>query len=290
MTRYLLNHRVYYDDEKCTLNDEHSADEAISLGATASRCLQILIEARGEVVAKKTLLHEAWEKFGAVVADGSMWQVISQLRKAFERVKLDSRLIINVPRIGYKVSQELHIGIAPPVYRHACVEHKEAIIVKPEPVSVLSTQVEEPLCGASGQAVSSGRKILWQGFFRIRYQHFYLLFILTNFLLAYITWRTASPMKALHAYQQHYYFSHHVGDIEVWLQNAYAEKKWVGKVDSAGLPAMPVLPEGATVKYIYINTLPEIAIISYFFCQKKITENENGCISSVYIDKMEHAG
>lgn len=29
MTRYLLNHRVYYDDEKCTLNDEGSVENIL---------------------------------------------------------------------------------------------------------------------------------------------------------------------------------------------------------------------------------------------------------------------
>jgi hypothetical protein len=120
-----------------------------------------------------------------------------------------------------------------------------------------------------------------------RQRYYYLMFIGLNLLVAVGLWQALATGKGIQPYKQHYSLSHREGEIEVWVQSPHPQKEWASSQEQLKLPAIYEMPDGSGVKYVYVNTMPDMAIRSYFFCHKAINENDNGCASAIYINKTE---
>src|ERR1700759_3855525 len=74
--------------------------EPIAIGSRCVTLLRVLLDARGELVSKATLLRAGWS--GLTVAESNLTVQIAALRRL-----LDDKLIATVPRSGYRFTGEL---------------------------------------------------------------------------------------------------------------------------------------------------------------------------------------
>lgn len=107
MSTYVINQLIHFDNEAFVLYAAASPEEALRIGAIASRCLTQLLQANGQIVSKRDLMSGAWGAFGLEVTDNSLAQVVRQLRVALEKLQQNHELIVTIPRIGYKISEQV---------------------------------------------------------------------------------------------------------------------------------------------------------------------------------------
>lgn len=112
MTRYIINDTLIFDSAIAKLSFADNGDKrSTGLSAPAARCLENLIISRGNVLNKITLLEKSWNDYGFIVTDNSVNQVISHLRKGFERLGFSKDIIVTVPKLGYQFNPEYKVDI-----------------------------------------------------------------------------------------------------------------------------------------------------------------------------------
>ncbi|QKE62797.1 winged helix-turn-helix domain-containing protein [Aquipseudomonas campi] len=109
MSTYVINRLIYFDNEAFVLYAAAAPEEVLRIGAIASRCLDQLLQANGQIVSKRDLMSGAWGAFGLEVTDNSLAQVVRQLRVALEKLQPNHELIVTIPRIGYKISEQVEL-------------------------------------------------------------------------------------------------------------------------------------------------------------------------------------
>lgn len=109
MSLYLISRSVRFDNEAFVLYAADAPNEKLRIGAIASRCLTLLVDANGEIVTKRDLMSGAWGAFGLEVTENSLAQVIRQLRVALDKLLPGQELILTVPRIGYRSSAQVEL-------------------------------------------------------------------------------------------------------------------------------------------------------------------------------------
>jgi DNA-binding winged helix-turn-helix (wHTH) protein len=83
--------------------------ELYQLNTPVSRCLKLLIEKHGEVVAQEEFFDYVWKQHGYVVSVNSFYQNISLLRKAIKKAGIDDDIIITVPKKGIMLPKRFSI-------------------------------------------------------------------------------------------------------------------------------------------------------------------------------------
>lgn len=114
MSTYVINQVIHFDNEAFVLYATSAPEEVLRIGAIASRCLTLLLQADGQIVSKRDLMGGAWGEFGLEVTDNSLAQVVRQLRVALEKLQPNHELIVTIPRIGYKISEQVEL-LDPPL-------------------------------------------------------------------------------------------------------------------------------------------------------------------------------
>jgi DNA-binding winged helix-turn-helix (wHTH) protein len=149
MSIYVINDLIHFDSEAFTLYRADAPTEPLRIGAIASRCLGLLLQADGEIVGKRELMAGAWGAFGLEVTENSLAQVVRQLRVALDKLQPGHELILTVPRIGYRINERVQLlDAAPPV-------------APPEPIAAPTPQV--PPSPAPAQAPHAARPGDWPG-------------------------------------------------------------------------------------------------------------------------------
>ncbi|MGK3212754.1 winged helix-turn-helix domain-containing protein [Enterobacter kobei] len=130
MKIYLLNSRVRYRSEdgvltKFTANNE-VVDE-VSLTVTANRILLLLIESRGQTLARETLLNKVWEENGLTHSNNTLIQYVSLLRKILTQYLEEEDIIRTVPKVGYIFDDRVQVDIiSDPVEADISAEKEDA--------------------------------------------------------------------------------------------------------------------------------------------------------------------
>ena len=114
MSTYVINDLIHFDSEAFTLYRADAPTEPLRIGAIASRCLGLLLQADGEIVGKRELMAGAWGAFGLEVTENSLAQVVRQLRVALDKLQPGHELILTVPRIGYRINERVQLLDAAP--------------------------------------------------------------------------------------------------------------------------------------------------------------------------------
>lgn len=108
---YLLDNIVMFLPGKNLLISLKDDTQRLSLSNPATRCLLLLIQHHGQVVARDHFFQHVWENNGAQVTNNAFYQNISLLRRAFKEFGLNDEWIVTVPKVGVKLESLLHIGI-----------------------------------------------------------------------------------------------------------------------------------------------------------------------------------
>jgi DNA-binding winged helix-turn-helix (wHTH) protein/Flp pilus assembly protein TadD len=80
-------------------------DQPVKLSWKAAECLNVLVEAGGEVVPKEELLQEVWG--GGIVEESNLTQCISVLRKALDPSPDGGSHIGTAARVGYRLAVDV---------------------------------------------------------------------------------------------------------------------------------------------------------------------------------------
>ncbi|OON40175.1 hypothetical protein BTJ39_09775 [Izhakiella australiensis] len=93
-----INNEVEYDKDKKMLKSDFTSYD---ISTPASYCLTLLIEKRDKLVSHEELYEYAWRRFGMEVTANTLYQNISELRKALKSCGVHEKLIQTIPRRGF---------------------------------------------------------------------------------------------------------------------------------------------------------------------------------------------
>lgn len=108
---YLINQLVQFIPDENVLVRMDNEQMTITLPVSASRCLQLFIEAR-TMVTQRQLFEYAWGSDAGTVTPNNLYQNISLLRKALKKLTSDDNSwIITTPRKGFRLDEHLQIDV-----------------------------------------------------------------------------------------------------------------------------------------------------------------------------------
>jgi DNA-binding winged helix-turn-helix (wHTH) protein len=93
---FSINNRFELDTQKNTLTDK-STNQVQHLEYRLMAVLQLLIDAKGEIVERDRIIHNVWNNYPG--GDEGLNQAVSHLRKYFEDSKKE--IIKTIPKKGY---------------------------------------------------------------------------------------------------------------------------------------------------------------------------------------------
>lgn len=108
--RYILDDLIEFHPDKFQLVSSHSSNLAVTLHAPASRCLQLLLERRYELVPQNDFYPYVWGDEGTSVPVSTLYQNISLLRKALKTFTEDGdKIIQTVPKKGFSLAKDVNV-------------------------------------------------------------------------------------------------------------------------------------------------------------------------------------
>ena len=276
MSKYLISGEVYFDDDLYELSLKSDPEYVLNLGATASRCLQMLLEANREIVTKSALLFNGWQQYNNVVTDNSLNQAIAQIRKNFILLNMHAQSIVTVPRIGYKISNTISIENI----------DNDISIAATRPILPPVFPTTSPLAiDSAATEISSTEKVLANQSKRHKKNQFLVaIFLLINCVCAFLMWHFMGTNVLKAARQVNY--------VAVKQQdgtNYFAVQNVVGgaeHIDASIATLRSHAPKSVALadkKYVYINGSLRDGVFSYLLCQSELGKLHNGCVSYVIL-------
>ena len=108
---YLIENRIIFTPAtQCLARVDHP-NQRIKLKQSASLCLLLLIQHRGQVVSQNELLEFGWGKNHRQVSFNAFYQSILSLRKSLQQLELEQPLITTIPRKGLIIQEEFDIQV-----------------------------------------------------------------------------------------------------------------------------------------------------------------------------------
>lgn len=107
---YVLAETVFFNPADTTIINIRTRD-TITLGITAGRLLQVILDSGHQVLTKEYLLERVWDDNGLTGSGSSLNQYLSILRRSLKAMELDE-VIITIPKTGVFLSEG--IKVTPP--------------------------------------------------------------------------------------------------------------------------------------------------------------------------------
>ncbi|CAI0876536.1 winged helix-turn-helix domain-containing protein [Serratia fonticola] len=108
--RYVLNTCIEFYPEKCQLSACENKNMTVKLHAPVSRCLELLIERRYELVPQQDFYPYVWGSEGKQVPVSTLYQSIALLRKALKTFQEEGDKIVNtVPKQGFSLHPDVTV-------------------------------------------------------------------------------------------------------------------------------------------------------------------------------------
>ncbi|WP_300005170.1 winged helix-turn-helix domain-containing protein [uncultured Cedecea sp.] len=104
--RFNIEGFIVFDSEEACLVNLLTGD-CIELSATSTRLLASLLQYRGDIISRIDIFQTVFEQFGARASNSNLNQYISTLRRSLADLGIEKDVIITVPRIGFKISEEV---------------------------------------------------------------------------------------------------------------------------------------------------------------------------------------
>lgn len=101
---YCIDDVLFYPEQRL-LASRTDGENRIVLTTPASQCLEILIAQQPDIVSHEIFFREVWERRGMQIPHNTLYQNISQIRKALKSLSASKRnYITTVPRLGFKLT------------------------------------------------------------------------------------------------------------------------------------------------------------------------------------------
>ncbi|MBL5825859.1 winged helix-turn-helix domain-containing protein [Serratia fonticola] len=111
---------------------------SIELTKPAGRLLCELIENNRNTLSKDVIIQNVWVNYGFAASKANLSNHISELRKAFVNLGLDSDVIITVPKVGFRMEAEIHPVVkAEKILKEVTIEERSTVIVD-EPTTFIN--------------------------------------------------------------------------------------------------------------------------------------------------------
>lgn len=108
--RYILNAIIEFSPEEHQLSAYNTKNPAVKLNIPVSRCLELLLERRYELVLQREFYPYVWGNEGVNVPVNSLYQNIALLRKALKTFQEDGDKIVNtVPKQGFSLHPDVTV-------------------------------------------------------------------------------------------------------------------------------------------------------------------------------------
>lgn len=108
---YLIEKIIIFTPATQSLARIDQPNQRIKLKHSASLCLLLLIQHRGQVVSQNELLEFGWGKNHRQVSFNAFYQSILSLRKSLLQLELEQPLITTIPRKGLIIQEEFNIQV-----------------------------------------------------------------------------------------------------------------------------------------------------------------------------------
>ncbi|WP_058910663.1 winged helix-turn-helix domain-containing protein [Entomohabitans teleogrylli] len=99
---YIIDNTIYFSVSESCLYVEEPGRDPIYLSRSASRLLMELVKNSGKDLSREYLLDKVWEDYGYRSSDGNLNNTISQLRKSFVALGLSKKIVVTLPKIGFR--------------------------------------------------------------------------------------------------------------------------------------------------------------------------------------------
>ncbi|WP_415837946.1 winged helix-turn-helix domain-containing protein, partial [Serratia silvae] len=106
---YIINKVIKYSPESKELSQVQEEQNSLVLSNQASRLLMELIKNTGNDLSRDYLLKHTWEDFGLTPSNNNLYNAVSELRKAISSLGITEKVIITIPKVGFKFNCNIDI-------------------------------------------------------------------------------------------------------------------------------------------------------------------------------------
>lgn len=222
----------------------------LTLSNPASQCLLLLIQHHGQVVERELFFQQIWLNNGSQITNNNFYQNISLLRRAFKEFGLNDELIITVPKVGIRLSQEIEIT---PHHLESIVSEMPAESVTPVvPAQRRRTRRAWPVFAGAALAGLLGIALIWHSEFEPGMQRFVQL--------------SASGECRIY------------GNPDVVDHTHHRQFMQQNPLDCQYYP------------WVYLTLYPSVQRTSVMRCRQQFSVwRDNQCIMSYYLKELSHA-
>lgn len=104
--RFDIEGFITFDTEEASLVNLLTGD-CIELSATSTRLLASLLRHQGDIISRIDIFQTVFEEYGARPSNSNLNQYISTLRRSLCDLGIEKSVIITIPRVGFKISDEI---------------------------------------------------------------------------------------------------------------------------------------------------------------------------------------
>lgn len=252
---YLIENKIIFTPATQCLARVDQPNQRIKLKHSASLCLLLLIQHRGQVVSQNELLAFGWGKNHRQVSFNAFYQSILSLRKSLLQLDLEQPLITTIPRKGLVIEETFDIQ---------AIETPESICSPVEESVAPDTVTEELLPDAPRQPLFTTTETI--------------MVVLTLIICALILYPWQTSDNYFSAYTAtaktptdcQYYFNNDASNFS--RHSAFIDKN-------------PELCQNN--KFIYITTYPESKKLSVLVCRSPMKARQQNACQSVYYPRYD---
>lgn len=120
--RFDIEGFITFDTEDASLVNVLTGD-CIELSQTSTRLLAELLNHQGDLLSRNEIFQSVFDKYGARASNSNLNQYISTLRRNLCDLGVEKEIIVTVPRIGFKISEDAIIN-NDREYKTPCLDEK----------------------------------------------------------------------------------------------------------------------------------------------------------------------
>lgn len=157
--KYIINLTLVFDVNTRTLTLKNDKHLSIELSKPATRLLCELINNNNTTLIREDIIRTVWIDYGFTPSSASLSNHISELRKAFESLGINKKIIITVPRTGFKMEAD----ILPIIKNEECISKQVGDVIKsgvPTPPVLTYTHVRVRLKNLIFEAIKYKKNII----------------------------------------------------------------------------------------------------------------------------------
>ncbi|HGM5490417.1 TPA: transcriptional regulator [Serratia fonticola] len=109
--RYLIDNKIIYDVHNREISKIDDPARKIKLSKIGAQCLQILIDAKHQMVSQENISKDIWGVKGIIVGSNTLYQHIYMLRKSLSDLGADKTMIRTTPRQGMNIPEDFPINL-----------------------------------------------------------------------------------------------------------------------------------------------------------------------------------